>query len=375
MSSGYRKHSRFCFELATPEDSQELLEILEGAPFEGKISLCYTRRPDAYRSLKKEGADVAIVVCRDLKQRRIVGFGACVIRTLLVNGNAANVGYLFGLRMRPEYFKKYPMLHHGYEFLHTLHKEQGVSFYITTILEENRYVQKLLEEHRPFMPTYQPFGMYEVYVLKTKVTPTSSSFANINLRQATQNDLFALLRFLSENGRNYQFFPVIEEQDLRAGRISGITVEDFYLLCGVQNEILATGVLWDQRTYKQYLVKSYGGLLKLLYPFSRLFPLFGFPALPAPGSILNFSTLSFWAVKGNNPELFRHFLDSIVSLSGEYPFFLIGVHERHPLRDMLQKRPHISYKSKLYLVSWNEQQEYVDKLDHHMVPYLECGML
>jgi len=383
------RNKRFIFELAKPEDGKELLEILEGAAFEGRISLIYTRRPDAYLSLKKEGKQVDIVVCRDTEKGKIVGFGACALRKLFVNGKAENVGYLFGLRVRQEYLRKYPLLHRGYEFLHTLHKERDVPLYVTTILEDNLYAKKLLEKCRPFMPTYFPCGSYEVYALKVPqasrlpYSPPGRGQGWVRkrgrlryiFRKTGKDHIPSLIKFLTENGRNYQFFPVITERDLQVGNISGIKLEDFYLLNDEHNEILAAGALWDQRSYKQYLVQGYSGILRILYPFSRFFPFFGLPILPAPGSILNFFTLSFWAVKDNNPGIFKCFLNAIPAVARNYPFFLIGIHAKHPLRDVLQKRPHISYKSNLYLVYWDEQSEYADKLDKNMLPYLECGLL
>lgn len=376
-------HKRFIFEQATPQDSNEILAILEGASFKGNISLLYTRRPDACRSLKREGEEVDIVAARDSKNGKIAGFGACAIRKLFVNGNAANVGYLFGLRVARDYLGKYPILHRGYAYLHALHKTKDISCYITTILEDNLYAQKLLEKQRSFMPTYQPCGSYEVFTIKTaqskrlrnKRVPQLSPTTSLHFRQANEDDLPALIRFLNKQGRKYQFFPVIEEKDFQPDSFLNLTIRDFYLLHTEDHKLLAAGVPWDQQDYKQYVVQGYGGILKFLYPFSRIFPFFGFPALPAPQSLLKFFTLSFWGIKENKPEYFLRFLDGISKISGEYPFFLVGLHERHPLWPILQKQPHISYRSKIYLVFWEEQREYIQNLDKEMLPYLECGML
>jgi hypothetical protein len=116
-------------------------------------------------------------------------------------------------------------------------------------------------------------------------------------------------------------------------------------------------------------------MLKCLYPISRVFPFFGFPTLPTPGRMLNFFTLSFWAVKDNDPEIFWRFLDAILAVAEMYPFFLVGAHETHPLSTVLQQRPHIKYTSTLYLVYWDEQREWIDRLDRQRWIYLECGML
>ena len=366
---------RFVFEQATSQDSGEILAILEDASFKGNISLLYTRRPDAYRSLKQEGDDVDIIVARDSLNGKIAGFGACAVRQCFINGNEEKVGYLFGLRVARTYLKKFALLHRGYSYLKSLHEGKNISYYITTILEENRYAQTLLEKPRSFMPTYHPFGSYEVYALKASTRKKQSLPSSMCFRQATQGDLPSLIDFLHTQGKTYQFFPVIHAEDIRTGTFHHLTIEDFYLLHTNDGEILAAGVPWDQHHYKQYVVQGYNGLLQWLYPFSKLFPLFGFPSLPAPQSILQFFTLSFWAVKENQPEIFRHFLAQIAQLSRKNPFFLIGLHQSHPLRAMLQKCPHISYRSRVYLVSWPEHRSNPERLHKRLLPYLECGML
>jgi len=366
---------RFVCNLATPADGQELLEVLEETVFPGNISLLYTRRPDAYQSFKQEGTDVDIVVCRDREQGRIAGVGACAFHRLFVNGAPENVGYLFGLRVRPEYRRAAPILFRGYRFLHQRQQAQGAPFALTTILTENRAAQALLEQPRATLPTYTPLGVYEVYALKTHRVARPSASARLNFRQAEASDVPRLIEFLQEQGCRSQFFPMLEAEDLTEGRISGLARHNFYLLYDAGQHILAAGALWDQRHYKQYIVQGYRGVLKLLYPLSRVFPLFGWPALPAPGKMLAFFTLSFWAVQGYDPELFSLLLDGVSVCARAYPFFLVGLPEQHPLRPVLHKRPHISYTSHLDLVYWDEQRPAVQRLERERVMYLECGML
>ena len=74
-------------------------------------------------------------------------------------------------------------------------------------------------------------------------------------------------------------------------------------------------------------------------------------------------------------EIFSIFLHYIARSRPEYTFFFVGIHERSPLRSALEKQPHISYGSKLYVVAWDEQQQHVEHLERHREVYLECGML
>lgn len=366
--------SRFVFELATPDDGQELLEILEESVFQGNISLLYTRRPDAYRSFKEEGDQVDIVVCRDQEHERIVGFGACAIHQLFVNGTATDVGYLSSLRIRRDYRKKFPLLHRGYAFVRSHHQNRQVSFYLTTILQDNREARQLLEKRRASMPVHQPLGTYNVYTIRTKKR-RKESFPHLHFKQACSADIPELLQFLMQQGKRFQLFPVLCADDFQNARFNGLTIENFYILLNNRDEIAAAGAVWDQIVYKQYVVQGYHGLLKYLYPPSRWFPLIGFPELPTPGSVLKFFTLSFWAIKDNRPEYLHCFLDHLALRVHEYPFFLVGALTPHPLQPVLRKRSYITYGSRPYLVYWDDQQENVRALDPELPLYLENGML
>ncbi len=364
--------SRFYFDFATPEDGREMLEILEEAAFRGQISLLYTRRPDAFHSFQAEGERVEIVVCRDAERGKIVGFGACAARRVFLNGQPETLGYLFGLRVRREYAKKYPLLHRGYAFLRDSSRQASPRLYLTTILEENRAAQTLLEKPRDFMPTYTPYGAYRVYAFACSDKLLFRRKCG-ELRQARPDDADALTEFLSEQGRRFQSFPVVAPEMFRA-RIPGWpALEDFYLLKSAQGDMLACGAFWDQTAYKQYIAQGYGGAFRLLAPLSRCLPLFGIPALPKAGETLRFFTLSFWAVKNDDPAVFQAFLDGIPSVAARYPFYLVGAHETHPLRPVLQRRPHIGYQSRVYAVTWRDQPTF--EMNSSLPIYLECGML
>ena len=103
--------------------------------------------------------------------------------------------------------------------------------------------------------------------------------------------------------------------------------------------------------------------------------IFGFPRLPRPGSVLDFFTLSFWVVKDNHPFIFKIFLDEIAGHCRKHPFFLVGLHEKNPLCEEINKKPHIKYRSRSYLVNWAKEKRLAEEWDDNHIPYLECGFL
>ena len=366
------RSERLVFEPAGPADSPEILEILEDIDFKGKISLTFTRRPDPYASLQKEGRQVDVIGCRDRRTGRLMGVAASAINSMFLNGEPADIGYVFGLRVRKEYRRKTLILPRGFQYLFSLHQGINLPFYLTTILEENTAAQRLLEKRRPRMPVYQYFGDYETYALATgKRAP---GVGNFRFRAAGKSDVGALAAFLRTQGRRFQFFPVLGEADLDDPDAT-LSFRDFHLLLDPRGEIAAAGAVWDQRAYKQYVLSRYGGIYRLLYPFSFLFPVFGYPGLAKPGSVLNFFTLSFWAVRDDDPEIFDLFVRLIAGITRSFSYFVLGVDARHPLRNRLRRKPHLVYKARMYVVHKQEDEPLVRGLDRSRVPYLEIGRL
>ncbi len=368
--SSLNKH--ISFSMAREEDSQKILEMLEESAFKGAIELQYTRRPNAYQSLKKEGRPVNIIICRDTRKNRIAGLGAIAFRKLFVNGEVRTVGYMFGLRLRRAYLHSV-FISRAYQWMHENEPAGKTDFYLTTILAENQHARRMLEKRRTFMPDYEYLGEYRAYALKTGGIKKREH--DFTFRKARTEDLKKLTEFINREGRRYNFFPVLRDEDISGGQYPGLSAGDFYLLMDRQGEINAAGAAWDQRSYKQYVVKKYNGILKLCYPFSFLFPLFNMPRLPQPGSVLDFFTLSFWMVKGDDQDIAKLFLDEITRQCSCFSFFLAGVHETSPLCDVLAKRPHIQYKSRTYLVNWEKEKILKESVSKTRPLYMECATL
>jgi hypothetical protein len=367
------RNSRYRYELARTGDSEEILQILEETDFKGQFSLAYTRRPDPCASFAREGMEPILLVCRDLEKQRLAGMGAYTTHQLYVNGKPEQVGYLFGLRVRQEYRKAAPLIPQGYREIKELIRGRGIRYHFTTILEENLAAQKLLEKRRAFMPDYIPLARYGTFVFKAEGKKTAETCDGYRLKQASVEEVPDLLGFLNTQGRELQFFPVLEERSL-LGAFPGFDFNQFRILYDRHHRIAACGGIWNQHQYKQYLIKEYGRPLKYLYPLAGVLRVFGYPVLPKPGTVLNFAALSFWAVRDHDPEVFRIFIKLLrESLCGT-GFFVLGASVEHPLMPVVQRISKLSYWSKAYLVDW-EKDGRTAVLERHFPLYLECGFL
>lgn len=357
--------NRYKFEPANSTDSRELLEIMEEDKSPGNISLIYTRLPDAMNSFGMEGDRTSVIVCRDEKNKIITGFGALTVRQLFINKKETNIGYLFGIKVRKNYRKKI-RIHKGYDLLKYLYSD--IPFHFTSILDDNPYVQRMLEKKRVNMPLYIPYGYSNIYVLKTGFKKRLEKA--YRFKRCTKEDIDQMISFVNEQGKNMQFFPVLSKKYLESN--PSLTYKDFYLLYK-NEELVACGAIWDQKSYKQLYVGSYTGIYKYIYRFPSVLSLFGYPKLVKPGNRVNYFSLAHWIVKNNNERDFEVFMNSISGITAEYSYFLIGVHEKNKYNSILKTKTKTVYKSKLYLVNWDHNKEI--NLDKNLIPYIESGAL
>lgn len=364
------QNSRFVITLATAVDSREIAEVLEEEAFPGNFRIKFTRHPDAWASLQKEGDEVHTLICREKKTNVLVAMGSIAFRFCYINGSTEKIAYLFNLRSRYEYRNVFPLLQ-GYTISKKILKE--TELLITTILNDNFHAKKLLEKKRKNMPDYISLGKYNVYALKpSRKTKLPNGFF---LNRAKESDTNELLEFLEKEGSKYQFYPVLKKENLLIKKPGSLNVKDFFLLQNSDGDILGVTAVWQQKEYKQYLLESYSGLFRLVAPLSRGLKFLGFPTLPKAPAYLDFFTFSFWAVKNKETRLFKMLLNEVAKINNKFSFILIGMHQKNPFNNELNSFKKWHYGSELYLVDWNKEGKAVKRLNHEQIPYLECGML
>ena len=98
--------------------------------------------------------------------------------------------------------------------------------------------------------------------------------------------------------------------------------------------------------------------------------------MPPPGAAVRHFFLSFVAIDGNDPEIFRVLLREIYNdaVGAGYECFLAGFHESDPLLATAARYRHFAHRSRLYVVYWEDGAEYRQSLDER-VPYLELATL
>ena len=344
--------------LAQPEDASEIQRIFDDGDFKGEISVKFNRAPDPYRSFQNDGEHIILPVVKDVATREILGIGGCVIRQAYVNGVPRNTGYLTGMKILQSHQRRLNCIKPAYQLI----AEQTAvydPFYYTTILKSNKTAINLLEKRRKGMPPYIYLGEYTVFCFGT-AGKTNNKEYTLKLGHTEE-----LSSFYKKHLPNYNLAPASE-------RLYGLDDNDFYSLQSPAGEILAACAIWNQQSYKQYVISNYGGIYKALshFPISWL----GYPAMPKAGAPANYASITALVAPEENLEIAGLFLKLVLQEAKWYDFVMLGLFENHPLMDVAQKIKHIKYQSRLYAVDYNGTLDFSGSLDGRPI-MLEVGLL
>ncbi len=362
------------FRLATRADDAQLRGLMRRTVVPGHISMAYTREPDFFGAYDCMGEDAQVIVAE--AGDRIVGVGCRSVRRSIVNGEAASLGYLSGLRLDPS-VRKSAALARGYAFLEELHRDGMAPAYLTTIIEGNEEARAILTSGRASLPSYMPMGRYLTHVIPVRqryAAPPSNRGIEITSAADVCGDQLRL--FLAEHGRRRQFFPDYHSAGLTEGVPRAIG-RDAALVARRDNKIVGTMSLWDQGRYKQNVVAAYSGLLGAGRPLLNLVLRAGRRApLPNVGGQITCGVAAMTCIADDDRRVFRLLLRHVLALASQQNLqqIAVGLHERDPLTPAMRGVLHVPYPSSLYLVSWGGEP-YAPDIDATCAPYLELGAL
>lgn len=363
--------------LAGPERDAELRALAAASPMPGPIGVSYTRDPSFFDSLSVHGFANQVVIAEDPASGAVVGTALRSVRHAFVNGEAATIGYLSGLRLRREHRDSRALLR-GARFFRELHRDGTVRLYTTTILESNTDAARLLTSGRLGLPRYVERGRYVCAALRSKrATHRAATDAGLVVRAAGPADAPGILALWERHGARRQFCPryTLAELERGTGALRGLALEDVALaLRG--DTIVGTAAAWDQSGFRQSVIHRYSRPLGVARPLYNLWTaVSGRPKLPPAGAPLAYRVLALTAVDDDEPAVLDELLDHLLAHRlAPGSFLLAGLHERDPLLPVIEQRATIHYDARLYVVFWDEDRAAFAALDER-IPYLELGAL
>lgn len=324
------------YRVATPDDDETLRRLLRDNDMASWVRLSLEREPSYFAGASLMGPSTTVIAEEAQGAGRPVGTYTHALLPAHLNGQRGELGYLGGLRVDPAFRQRLRVLRHGFESIPALVDGLGAQpVLFTSIARDNRAARRVLEANLAGMPVYTPVGDLETLAISTRRGRRSG-----RLRRATTADVPALATFHNCRASEYQFAPLLTESWLMGlSGAQGLQLDDFWLLDD-GGELRACFALWDQRMFKQTVVRGYRFPLDRLRPAVNLWLSFR-ERLPLPpaGQRLESVFIAFAAFDGTDEqmtiEVMRHALHEARRRGAAAG--VIGVSPNNPLRKLLRR--------------------------------------
>lgn len=358
--------------LATPADEAHIRGLLRREPVPGRIAISFEREPDFSTGCATTGDKPTVLVARDLDTGVIAGVACRSEREVYVNGTPARLGYLGQLRIDRRYRGRW-LVSRGLALLKQLHDRDPLPGYLAAVTADNREAEGiLLRKGRRNFPVFHPVASYCTLAFPVRRASPVSGVAS-----ATPDDVPEIVRFLQTSGPRRQFFPVWSEARLISLTTRfGLRLEDIQI-ARQSGRIAGLIGLWDQSAYKQDVVRAYSGWFRLAVPlYNASAPWHRRPRLPKIGERIPSGYAVFICIEQDASSVFGDLLTATLHRAAArgLDYVLMGLDERDPLFRIARERPHIPYRSRIFLAEWPEGGHLHAQLDRRP-SYVEIATL
>jgi len=343
------------FQLANQADDDAIRQLLRENPMGGDIALSLEREPSYFDFSGVEGPFHQAIIAREHGTNKLAGFGSRTIRPYFINGSPQQVGYLGQLRFTPPHRRFFP-LKRGLHFLRELHRDGQTPFYLTSIMEDNTSANRILLSRVSGLPQYEEYCRFATHTVPTRNKKTVKVLPDtIRIENGSAARTSELINFLHRNNKTLQFTPVWDGDTLfHPDRTPGLTSNDF-IFAIEEDKIIGCMALWDQRQFKQAVIRAYSPRIARWRLLINLIAKMGnSPRLPAINSTLDHCYLSHVSISEHRSEIFSALLDTALAKAKKRKISLltVGFATRHPFHALLEE----SYKtfkslSRIFLVS------------------------
>jgi hypothetical protein len=371
--------SNITFNLATPADDSELRRLLRENPIPGTISVSFEREPDYFIGANVGNSFHQTVIARDRNNGEIIAMGSRSIRDVYINGTVQRVGYLSDLRITQRYRVMRRALIRALAFFHQLHQDGQVPFYLSSIIEDNLPARRLFSAGLPGLPCFQEYArLYTLAIYCRRKRRNLPMPDGLRLTRGSSAQINEIATCIQYNGARYQFNPHWNSNSLFSPDQTPDLAPENFFLAQEGERVVGCLALWDQRRFKQTIVRCYSGSLArwrgLMNVGARIL---GWPVLPSPNEPFHYSYASHLAVDDDNRQIFAGLLRALYNhaVTQGNSYFMIGLSEASPFLPVVTASyRHLVYTSQLYLVAWDDGLEDISRVDSR-VPGIEIAIL
>jgi hypothetical protein len=357
----------FTFGLASGADDSDIRRLLRAHAMPGAIAVSLQREPHSSLAASIEGEMHETLIARSRATGELCGMAARSVRTVYVNGKAVRLGSLGQLRVASGRHALRTLIDEGFAFCRMLHQQDCAPAYLVSLVADNSAARRLLVDRRsPTAPRLVSIGGLDTFVIPAR-RGSPASPEPVQIVRGSQAHVSELVDCLQRNLRRYQLAPCWTAAELQSELATrGLSIDDFAIALA-DGRVVGCLALWDQRAFKQVVVRSYGPALRRTRPLiNAAARLMGFPRLPPVGERLEFAYLSHVAVDADRP----HVLMSLVGAQVEearrrgLEYVVTGFPDRHPFHTVVRdKWAWRTYRSALYLAHWPDGSRFIQSLD------------
>ena len=298
----------------------------------GAVTVTYEREPCFFGLDAVLGERAQTLVARPEAGGPPVALASRATRTVLLDGEPTCVGYLSGLRVRPDRRGR-SLVGRGWTALRALHEADPVPFSLLAVTAENERARRLLALGRGDAPALTPLA--EVVTLALVVHRRHRPVA-----PASAGRLEALRAAL---GPRHDLFPAAPLA------LPGLEAHDHVAVDG------AALSLWDPGAVRQTVVRGYAGALRWSRPvLNAALRAAGAAPLPAVGERLRSAFVVGAVAVAEGARALDRAVEGALGLARArgLAFVVVGLDARHPALALLRRRPHVAYRSTLFAAVW-----------------------
>jgi hypothetical protein len=356
----------FLVEPAQPKDDASLINMIEALSSKNSFAIAQTRRPAPLGSFLKdaERVDVGILRYGD----KVAYMAACATSRYYISGAIKQVSYISSLRKSPDVSVRLPWLK---KFSTYFKEKTGTSLQYGSVMATNTAIQRQLavgsEDARSVV-----VGKYNSYLVNARRYKAHSDVArDITFSRVTKRDASKLIGFLNTEGKKRDLFPVIKDLD---SNLIGATVQNTFVLKS-HGEIVGCAAVIDPRDRKQFVVKRYSWLLKIIRnPYNAIFPKLGYISFPELDQPVNCRVVGLYLVKDDDAQLADALLAKVsLEVAKTAEIFTIALPASHPGNGLLGNRFNFRFSSILYASAWQSGDDGLRRIGSNF--YVDAAIL
>jgi hypothetical protein len=362
----------FDFKWAVAEDEPEIRALVGSVAMPGAVAVRFAREPDYFLGASIMGDPCDVMIARHMPDGRLAGIACRARRQAFVNGQETTIGYIGQVRVAPA-FRGNWLAHRGAGPF--LEGSPPSLLYMGVIASENPRAREVLVGARlpGNLHAARVCGLTTCAILlrpqRAHGTP------GVDVQPGRPEQLEEIVSFLRMHGPRRQFLPAYRLEDFTEGiALRDLGPQDI-LIARIGGDIAGVMAVWDQSSYKQDIVDSYGPGLRLLRPLYDLAArLIGAKPLTAPGQAIPLAFAACTCVKDDNLNVMRTLLSAAMQEAHARgkAFLMIGMADDDPLLAVARRPLHIPYHSELYAVS--QSKDAIRSLEGRL-PYIEIATL